>query len=88
VILDQYTARILRTELFSDKPFNEQVAASIKAIHMGSFYGTFSKIIYFITCLIGTSLPVTGIIIWINKLRKKKTKKASEVKKGEVSVPL
>ena len=74
VIIDQYSGKILHTELFAEKPFNEQVASSIKALHIGSFYGTFSKILYFITCLIGTSLPVTGVMIWINKLRKKKQK--------------
>ena len=35
-------------------------------------FNTFSKIIYFITCLIATSLPITGIFIWINKMKKKK----------------
>jgi uncharacterized iron-regulated membrane protein len=74
--LDQYSAEVLSQELFSEKPFNEQVVASVKALHVGSVYGTFSKIIYFIACLIGTSLPVTGVIIWINKLRKPKKKPA------------
>jgi uncharacterized iron-regulated membrane protein len=74
VIIDQYSAQILHADLFENKPFNEKVASSIKALHIGSFYGTFSKILYFITCLIGTSLPVTGVMIWINKLRKKKQK--------------
>ncbi len=74
ITLDQYSANVLATDLFSDKAFGDQVVSSIKAIHIGSFAGTFSKILYFITCLIGTSLPVTGIIIWINKLRKKREK--------------
>ena len=73
--LDQYSGEALRVEIFADKPFNEKIAASIKPIHMGYIYGTFSKIIYFIVCLIATSLPVTGTIIWINKLRKKRKKK-------------
>lgn len=85
--LDQYSAAVLKTELFSEKPFNEKVLSSMKAIHIGSFYGTFSKIIYFMACLIGTSLPVTGVIIWINKLRKKKKNpKASQEIEDEQSV--
>jgi uncharacterized iron-regulated membrane protein len=78
--LDPYTGEVLSLEVFSEKPWNEQVARSIKALHMGTFYGTFSKIIYFIACLIATSLPVTGTIIWINKLRKKAKRKASQQK--------
>ncbi len=72
ITLDQYTSNVLATDRFADKSFGDQVVASIKAIHIGSFAGTFSKILYFVTCLIGTSLPVTGVIIWINKLRKER----------------
>lgn len=73
--LDQYSGKIVKTEIFKDKPFNERVAGSIKAIHVGNVYGTFTKIIYFIACLIATSLPVTGTMIWLNKLKKKRRRK-------------
>lgn len=76
------TGKVLNVEWFDDKPLNTQFASLIKPIHTGEIYGTFSKIIYFIACLIGTSLPVTGTIIWINKLKKKnKRKKAKPVLK-------
>ncbi len=71
IILDQYSGVILKKEVFAEKTLGEKVAAQIKAIHLGEIYGTFSKIIYFITCLIATSLPITGIFIWINKMKKK-----------------
>jgi len=67
---------IIPKELFSEKPFNVQLASSIRAIHLGSIFGWFSKTIYFISCMIATSLPVTGVIIWLNKLKKKPKKKA------------
>src|SRR5690554_1206374 len=67
---------IISKELFSEKPFNVQLASSIRAIHLGSIFGWFSKTIYFISCMIATSLPVTGVIIWLNKLKKKPKKKA------------
>ena len=66
---------LLHKELFADKPLNVQIASLIKPIHMGTIYGNFSKIIYFIACLIATSLPITGTLIWINKLKIKKLKK-------------
>ncbi len=74
---EQYTGVVLKTEKFSDKPFNEQVASSVRSLHLGDIYGTFSKIIYFLACLFATSLPVTGTIIWINKLRKKDKKRVA-----------
>ena len=70
--IDQYTGRIIKSEIFRSKPLNERIAGSIKAIHVGNVYGTFTKILYFIACLIATSLPVTGTLIWFNKLKKKK----------------
>jgi len=69
--MDQYSGKIVKTEIFKDKPFKERVAGSIKAIHVGNVYGTFTKIIYFLACLIATSLPVTGTMIWLNKMKKK-----------------
>lgn len=66
---------ILEVQYFKDKPLNVQFASLIKPIHTGQIFGTFSKIIYFLACLIATSLPITGTIIWLNKLKKKKKKK-------------
>ena len=74
IVIDQYSGKILKKELFANKTLGQKIAAQMKAIHLGEIYGTFSKIIYFITCLIATSLPVTGVIIWINKLRKQSKK--------------
>ncbi|HTD92940.1 MAG TPA: PepSY-associated TM helix domain-containing protein, partial [Chitinophagaceae bacterium] len=68
--LDVATGEIKKKEIFRDKPFNERVGGSIKALHVGNVYGTFTKIIYFLACLIATSLPVTGTLIWWNKLKK------------------
>lgn len=74
---------IISKEIFSEKPLNVQIASSIKAIHLGTIFGWFSKTIYFISCLIATSLPITGVIIWLNKM-KKKPKKTSIMKTTEV----
>lgn len=71
---------IISKEIFSEKPLNVQIANSIRALHIGTIFGWFSKTIYFISCLIATSLPVTGIIIWLNKLKKKPKKKTSKIK--------
>jgi len=69
--LDQYSGKVLKLDIFKKKPFNERVAGSIKAIHVGNVYGTFTKLLYFLACLIATSLPVTGTMIWLNKMKKK-----------------
>lgn len=70
LFLDQYNASVLHADIFKEKALNERISASIKAIHMGDVYGKFSKILYFIACLIATSLPISGTLIYINKLKK------------------
>lgn len=77
--IDQYGS-VVSLKKFGDKAFNEKIAAQIKPLHTGTFMGGFSKFIYFLAALIGTSLPITGVIIWVNKLKKKR-KKATSIKK-------
>lgn len=79
---DRYSGTLLKKEAFSDKALNVQIADSIRQIHTGEIFGTFSKIIYFIVCLIATSLPVTGTMIWVNKMKKKK-KRSKFVRQSE-----
>lgn len=71
VTVNQYTGEVLKVDKFADKNLGQKIAGSIKPLHTGDIFGMFSKIIYFIFCLIATSLPVTGTIIWINKMKKK-----------------
>ncbi len=75
LMLDQYTAATGKLDIFRDKPFNERIAGSIKALHVGNVYGGFTKLLYFIACLVATTLPVTGTLIWLNKLKKKRRRK-------------
>jgi len=84
--LDVATASVKKKDIFSEKPFNERVSGSIKALHIGTVYGTFTKIIYFFACLVATSLPVTGTMIWLNKLKKKRARRKSEKKAAAASM--
>lgn len=68
------TASVSEVNIFREKPLNERIAGSIKALHIGNVYGQFTKLLYFFACLIATSLPVTGTLIWLNKMKKKPAK--------------
>ena len=70
VVIDQYSGHIIKLDRFRDKPVNARIVASIRSLHTGDVYGSFSKILYFIACLIATILPITGTLIWVNKRRK------------------
>ncbi|QDH81091.1 PepSY domain-containing protein [Echinicola soli] len=80
--LDPRTAAVTDIQLFHAQPFNQRLARSIKALHIGSVYGGFSKLLYFISCLIATSLPITGTLIWINKMKKKPARKTTKTRQA------
>lgn len=73
--LDQYSGEVLEKDIFREKSIRNRIGSSIKALHIGDVYGPFTKLLYFIGCLVATSLPVTGLLIWINKMKKKNGKK-------------
>ena len=77
--VDQYNGNVLKKDIFKEKPFNERIAGSIKAIHVGNVYGSFTKLIYFLACLIATTLPITGTMIWLNKMKKKGKEKPKPI---------
>ncbi|RAI85807.1 PepSY-associated TM helix domain-containing protein [Algoriphagus yeomjeoni] len=66
---------IMEANLFSDLPWRQQVGRSVKSLHVGDIFGQFSKFLWFVACLIATSLPITGTLIWWNKRKKKPSKK-------------
>ncbi len=61
------------------EPPSERIAGSIIAIHVGNVYGSFTKLIYFLACLIATTLPITGTMIWLNKMKKKGKEKPKPI---------
>ena len=72
VYVDQFSGNVLGTLPFSERSLGAKVRSSFKPVHTGSIWGTPSKIIAFITCLLGVTFPITGTIMWINRIRKKK----------------
>ncbi|WP_057938315.1 PepSY-associated TM helix domain-containing protein [Algoriphagus resistens] len=66
---------VVEASLFSDLPFRQQIGRSVKSLHVGDIFGKFSKFLWFVACLIATSLPITGTLIWWNKRKKKPSKK-------------
>ena len=72
VYIDQYSGKVLKQYLFSDRNLGARVRATFRPVHVGSVWGLPSKIIALIVCLLGTTFPITGTIMWLNRTRKKK----------------
>lgn len=73
--LSQHDLSLIEAKLFSDLPFRQQIGRSVKALHTGEMFGQVTKFIWFLACLVATSLPITGTLIWWNKRMKKKGRK-------------
>ncbi|MCB2377175.1 PepSY domain-containing protein [Hymenobacter sp. BT635] len=80
--LDQYTGQPLGKLNFEDRNLGQRVRRTFKPVHTGAIFGTPSKIVALVTCLLGVTFPVTGVIMWLNRLRKGKKK---ELKKAAMA---
>jgi uncharacterized iron-regulated membrane protein len=72
VYIDQYSGAVLGTLPFGERSLGARVRSTFKPVHTGSIWGTPSKIIAFVVCLFGVLFPITGVIMWLNRTRKKK----------------
>jgi uncharacterized iron-regulated membrane protein len=71
VYIDQYSGKVLGKQLFSQRSLGARVRSTFRPVHTGSIWGMPSKIISFIVCLMGVTFPITGVIMWLNRTRKK-----------------
>lgn len=69
---DRYDAIIIGAQKFSERSLGQRVRSAFKPVHTSAIFGLPSKITGFIACLLGVSFPVTGTIMWLNRIRKKK----------------
>lgn len=60
---------------FANAGFADQVSMLNYDIHIGAVWGLTGKILAFFVSLVCASLPITGLLVWLNKKKKKKTKK-------------
>lgn len=83
--VDQFTGKILQTDLDRNATAAERLKNSILGIHTGAIFGIFGKTIAFFTVLIAASLPITGFIIWRRK-QKVKSKKLAYFKRHYLQI--
>ena len=57
---------------YSDVEKSIRLRGWVYSTHIGSIGGIFTRIIWFLSALLGASLPLTGYYIWIRHLLKKK----------------
>jgi uncharacterized iron-regulated membrane protein len=77
---DQYTGTLIGTALYKDRNLGQRARSTFYPVHVGSIGGIAGRIIAFLACLAGVFFPVTGVILWINRLSKEKRKKKKKEK--------
>jgi uncharacterized iron-regulated membrane protein len=75
LFLDQYSGRVLGTLAFADKNLGQRVRATFYPVHVGSIGGLPGRVLAFICCVAGFTFPITGLILWLNRLKKDRKKK-------------
>lgn len=73
---DKQSGEIIKTTLFKDQEGTTKVWAWVYTLHVGNYWGIWSKIFTCIFALIGASLPITGYYIFFVKRKKKKPRTA------------
>lgn len=76
---DRYRGFSVKVEKFSDNAFGAKVAALVRTIHFGDVTGASSKVFSFVMCLLGTSFPLTGVMLWTHKLAVKRNAKKQRI---------
>lgn len=75
---DQYTLKPLEAAgtgfdagLYKKAGFGDRLKRMNYDLHLGAILGLPTKILAFLVCILGASLPLTGFYIWLGKQRKK-----------------
>ncbi|TYZ14458.1 PepSY domain-containing protein [Hymenobacter lutimineralis] len=74
VYLDQYSGQVLRQQTYEQRNLGQRVRGMFKPVHTGAIFGWPSKIISLVVCVLGFTFPITGTILWLNRLRKQRRK--------------
>lgn len=70
--VDQYSGSLAGAQMFAAKNLGQRLRALVKPVHTGSVYGLPTKVVSFVVCLLSLIFPVTGVMMWLNRTRKKK----------------
>lgn len=76
---EKSTGNLLKENYYKDQTAGMKVRRIIYPIHTGNIYGWPTKLIAFICCLIGASLPITGLYVWLGRKKKKSSAKKTTV---------
>ena len=73
-VFNEDTGEVVSEELYADSQYSSKVAGWVRTVHVGSWGGVVSKVLYFLAALLGATLAPTGYYFWIRRLYLKRRK--------------
>ena len=75
-MFDERSGAITSVELYKDSARKGKLSGWFYSLHIGSWGGLLTRVLYFLAALLGATLPLTGYYLWIKRLYgKRKGKK-------------
>jgi uncharacterized iron-regulated membrane protein len=74
VYLDQYSGQVISGQTYAQRPLGQKIRGLFKPVHTGAIFGWPTKILALVISLLGASFPITGTILWLNRIRKNRKK--------------
>ena len=71
---DEATGEILSADYYRSSSPRSKAVGWVRTLHVGTWGGLLSKLLYFFAALMGASLPLTGYYLWIKLLYVKRRK--------------
>ncbi|UOQ96884.1 PepSY domain-containing protein [Hymenobacter sp. 5317J-9] len=71
VYLDQYSGQVISGQTYAQRPVGQRIRGLFKPVHTGAIGGLSTKVLAFVIALLGATFPVTGTVMWLNRIRKK-----------------
>lgn len=65
---NRHTGQITGCTLYRDLDNSGTIRGWIYSLHVGSWGGLFTRILWFVAALLGATLPLTGYYLWIRRL--------------------
>lgn len=69
---DPRTGELTGRTLYRDLDNSGKIRGWIYSVHVGSWGGTLTRLLWFLAALLGASLPLTGYYLWLKRLCRKK----------------
>ncbi len=76
--LDINSGKLIKHDIYEEKPLNERIMKSILPLHTGEYFGIIGQTGMFIASLLMSLFTITGFMLYFNRKNKKKEKEIKE----------